>query len=263
MKESKLSPFCKEDYRICKFVFFVTSMMDKKLEKDSLDKEISKLSQELHIEIFTEEEARKFGELNNYFRQEKYYYSYLAGNGSDQRQNQVLAFLYLNLVKVVAENLKTGDIFTKYMDLMEENLDSSYLSCQVEVIDLTDDFQWVFSYHSVQNKTNISLAWTDVVNLDGLVVKSCHLEREWNIDNTGRSCVYKKTEDWRDYWLRNCKKNQKSTLKSEYLKELLVLYNQLEYLEKSSNPTNAVQLMMGKIIVKTPTTRQHPINVIQ
>ena len=144
-------------------------------------------------------------------------------------------------VKVVHNSDNT---FEEYMRLMEENIDD--LDCQKEIIIHSESFDWIFSYEQDQPSSNVSLTWADVLNKDDFVVKSCHLEREWNIENTAPECYLRKTEEYREFWLSRCKKKQKSSLNKEYARELIVLYRELEALEGHLSPDNSIQGLIGK-----------------
>ena len=115
------------------------------------------MAQEVDKEIFSEEETRN----RHNFRQERFYYDYQnmqdnEGNQYEQKQNLVKAFLYINLLKLmnVIYQEKTEDIFGKYMKLMGENLKINDLICRKEVINLTESFEWKFSYEQIQSTNN-------------------------------------------------------------------------------------------------------------
>ena len=251
----KLSDFCKDDFRIFKFLFFITTMMDKKIEKGTLYNDTVALADELDQETYSEDESESYYETKNNVRHEAFYYRYLKANESEinktyQQQNLVKSYLYFNLLKLIKVKVMNSsiDIFEGYFHLMREEFYDDELSCPKETISLSDSFEWIFSYDRIQAFRNKSLTWNDVSNNDDLVVNSCYLEREWNIDNNGRPCFLPETEESRELWLSRCKKNQKSTLNEDYQTELFVFYRALEFLEVFPFPDNSIQLLIGKTI---------------
>ena len=192
-KGEKLSPFCKEEHRICKFVFFINSTIGKKIEKGSLHNETAAMAEDLVMYMFSPEEEGKN-------KREQVYYEYLEANATEknktyQQTNLIKSFLFFNLLRMMKGKVvhNSDDTFEKYIRLMEENIDD--LDCQNEIITLSESFDWIFSYEQDQPSSNLSLTWTDVLNKDDFVVKSCHLEREWNIENTAPECYLCKTEE--------------------------------------------------------------------
>ena len=67
------------------------------------------------------------------------------------------------------------------MKLIGENFEMNDLICRKEVINLTESFEWKFSYEQIQSTNNPSLPWDDAFRNEELVVKPCHLERDWYI----------------------------------------------------------------------------------
>ena len=76
----KLSDFCKDDFRIFKFLFFITTMMDRKIEKGTLYNDTAALANELAQETYSEEESESYYETRNNVRHEVFYYKYLKAN---------------------------------------------------------------------------------------------------------------------------------------------------------------------------------------
>ena len=80
MNNERLSPFCKADYKICRFVFFVTILIDQKVKKRSLAKSVDSLVYNLQNSFYSQEESDLFFQTLENEWSEIYYFEYKNSN---------------------------------------------------------------------------------------------------------------------------------------------------------------------------------------
>ena len=86
-ERERLSPFCKSDYKICKFVFFVTILIDKKIQKSSLEKAVDSLVDDLQNSFYSKEESDSFYKRLYNVRSEVYYFDYKNSNVTERKSS--------------------------------------------------------------------------------------------------------------------------------------------------------------------------------